>query len=101
MKTERLEEGWVKFQRFYCKEGFLDRWMGDQINNPNNCNVPMSNLQLNSFSTYWRCNNGLWINDRELGRSYVFAMLQFAEEFTAQEIWDELLRIEASKQLTP
>ena len=34
--VEQLEEGWVKFTRIHCKEGYIDRWMGDCINNPNN-----------------------------------------------------------------
>jgi hypothetical protein len=54
---------------------------------------------LNSSACYWRCNNSEWISDRELGRSAVFTMLEMGEEFTAQEIWDELLKREAVRRL--
>ncbi len=97
LKQEILEEGWVKFTRWHCKEGYLDRWMGDCINNPNN--PKKSQWQLNSFASYWRCNSGEWISDRDLGRSEVFALLQMGEEFTAKEIWDELLKREAVRRL--
>jgi len=88
-KSEQLEEGWVKFTRIYCKVGWLDRWMGDSINNPNNSTK--SNLQVNSIACYWRCNNNEWVHDREIGRSKIHTLIDMAEEFTAKEIWDELL----------
>lgn len=87
-----LEEGWVRFLRFMCKEGTLDRWQGDSINDPN---LPeKSRLQLNSSATWWRCNGGSWINDRSLGRHKILQYLDMCEEFTALEIWNEL-------QITP
>ena len=97
LKQEILEEGWVKFTRWHCKEGYLDIWTGDCINNPNN--PTKSQWQLNSFASYWRCNSGEWISDKDLGRSEVFALLQMGEEFTAKEIWDELLKREAVRRL--
>ena len=97
LKQEQLEEGWVKFIRWHCKEGYLDRWMGDCINDPNK--PTKHQMCLNSSACYWRCNNGEWISDRELGRSYVFTMLEMGEYFTAQEIWDELLKRETVRRL--
>ena len=31
---EWLLEGWVKFRRHNCKEGFIDVWHGDSVDNP-------------------------------------------------------------------
>lgn len=83
------EEGWVKFVRYSCKEGHIDRWTGDCINNPNN--PTKSSLQLNSFVTYWRCNDSEWIHANEIGRNNIYSLLEMREEFTAQEIWENLL----------
>lgn len=89
---EFLQEGWVEFWRFYCKSGYLDRWTGDSINNPNN--ISKSEMQLNSSKTYWRCNDGDWVCDREIGRKVnILEYVALGEVFTAQEIWDELLRL--------
>ena len=46
-----FSEGWVKFNRIQCKEGYIDRWIGDCINNPNS--ISKSQLQLNSFAEYF------------------------------------------------
>jgi len=97
LKNEQLEEGWVKFMRVHCKEGWLDRWMGDCINDPNK--PTKHQMQLNSFACYWRCNNGAWVSDREIGRSEIHTLLEMGEEFTAKEIWEELLRREAVRRL--
>ncbi|SFC81245.1 hypothetical protein SAMN05421780_11061 [Flexibacter flexilis DSM 6793] len=93
IKTEKLQEGWVVFTRFYCKEGFWDRVIGDQANNPNNPHK--SNISLNSFESYWRCNTGKWIEQSCLSpRNSILPMInEFGEEFTAEEILDELQRI--------
>jgi hypothetical protein len=90
MTKETIEEGWLKFTRIHCKEGFIDRWMGDCINHPNN--PEKSRLQLNMMVTYYRLNGGEWISDRDFGRSILITLLPMGEEFTAQEIWDEVLR---------
>jgi hypothetical protein len=95
LKTEHLEEGWVKFIRIHCKEGWIDRWIGDCINDPNN---PTKNkINLNSSITYYRCNNKKWIIDKHLGGSKILTLLTMREEFTAKEIWDELLRLKNKK----
>jgi len=88
MEQERLKEGWVEFNRFYCKEGHIDGWMGDSINNPNN---PTKHpMQINSIASYYRCNDGKWISKRDLSGSLVLTFLNMREEFTAAEIWKEL-----------
>lgn len=88
MKTEQLSEGWVSFTRWHCKEGCLDRWIGDSINNPNN--ATKHQMCLNSTTSYWRY-NGEWINEGDLKRNLVFQLLELREEFTAEEIWEELI----------
>jgi hypothetical protein len=82
--TERLSEGWVEFLRIHCKEGYLDRWSGDCINNPNN--EIKHRLQLNSIVTYWRCNDSKWY----YGNGGLFELTsEYFKLFTANEIWDE------------
>jgi len=88
MKAEILEEKWYKFTRFHCKEGSLDRWIGDCINDPNR--ESKSQWCLNSFSCYWRCDGGEWIDEGDLGRGKAFEMIQSHPELSAKEIWDEL-----------
>jgi len=85
---EFLEEGWVKFTRFHCKSGYIDRWLGDCIDNPNN--FKQSTVCLNSIAQYFRLNSGTWISDRELGRSRIFPLLDERDQFTAEEIWNKL-----------
>ena len=87
---ERLKEGWVEFTRYYCKSGFIDRWIGDSINDPNR-DKP-SNWSLNSFAQFWRFDGGEWISDYDLGgKSKVFPYLDIRNDFTAQEILNQLL----------
>ncbi len=95
-ETIILNEGWVRFVRYYCKEGYIDRWMGDVIDDPN---LPNKNqMQLNSTATYYRFNGSKWISDRELGRMNMLNLLQLREGFSAQEIWDEVLINEAKRR---
>lgn len=55
-----MKEGWIDFQRIQCREGFIDRWIGDMADNPN---LPTKNKWcLNAFVTYYRLNGtGEWI----------------------------------------
>jgi hypothetical protein len=65
MEKKQNSEGWVKFaRRHFADGGTIDRWVGDCINDPNR--PTQSNLQLNTFATYYRLNGGTWINDRDL-----------------------------------
>lgn len=90
MEVERVEfisEGWVRFRRIYCREGFIDSWQGDSINDPNN--ESKSNLQLNSFTTYYRLNGGgLWCNKRDFSRDFLECVFAFSPDYPAKEIWD-------------
>ena len=80
-----LSEGWVKFNRIQCKEGYIDRWIGDCINNPNSINK--SQLQLNSFAEYYRL-DGEWLPKHEFDRMFYHQILELRNQFTAREIWD-------------
>ena len=86
---ETLKEGWVTFTRYHCKKGYLDRWTGDTNDNPNNPEKRM--LNLNSFTAYWRCNNGLWINAWDLNGKDLMGLLTKRKDFTAKEIWDKVI----------
>lgn len=88
--TIKMTEGWVTFQRTPCKEGYIDRWAGDSINDPNN--ETKHQMCLNSFTYYFRLNDGKWIHKHELGRNPFADLWETCEHFTAQEIWNEQLR---------
>lgn len=84
-----LKEKWFTHIRIYCKQGFVDRWMGDCINDPNN--DTKSNLQLNAIATYFRLNGkGKWIEMREIRKIYIL-LEQFKDIATSDEIWNEAL----------
>ena len=89
-KVEFLQEGWVRFRRHNCKEGFIDVWQGDSIDNPNNAEE--CRINLNSISVWIRCNNSEWISVRDLTKRHYLPYLDMAEEFTAEEIWNEINR---------
>jgi len=85
---EIKQEGWVKFERFHCKEGFIDRWIGDAINNPNN--KEKSLLNLNSFKTYYRLDGkGGWIESSKMERSFVTSIAVFCNNNTSKDIWED------------
>lgn len=63
MQKVLLEEGWVKFTRIYCKEGFIDVWTGDAYHNPND--KVKSKWCINSFAVYVRLNGeGEWVKPK-------------------------------------
>jgi len=78
-------EGWVIFKRVYCRGGFIDRWHGDSIDNPNNKEA--NQLHLNTTATYYRLNGkGEWIARHEL--KDIFGLLGiFSNTSSADEIW--------------
>lgn len=83
-----LKEKWYTYLRVYCKEGFIDRWLGDSINNPNNDS--QCKWQLNSFSTFWRLNNGDWVETMSV-KNIQKLLMEFKNVSTADEIWNESL----------
>jgi hypothetical protein len=86
MKTEKLQEGWVKFRRIYCKDGFIDHWIGNSANDPNE--LEPSNISL-SIISYFRLNGtGEW-KERMWFKEDPIGMLNVGSEWnTAEEIWN-------------
>lgn len=78
-RHEMLKEGWVEFRRFYFQDGYIDYWVGDMINNPNNDKKKPFNL--NAFATYFRRNGTEWIRDPHLRGGTSIATANSAEEF--------------------
>lgn len=84
-----IEEGWVKFRRVYCKEGFIDIWRGDSINNPNKSSK--HSMQLNSTTEYYRlCGQEKWYNKRDFKQSLISDLTLYGPMFSAKEIWYNL-----------
>lgn len=89
MEVQTIEEGWVKFKRYPCKEGHIDVWSGDQSCDPNKPERPHFNL--NTQTTYLRCNGSLWINKADLKLKKHYTSILFVRtEFTAVEIWNKI-----------
>ena len=86
MRSERKTEGWVEFTRIPCKKGFIDYWMGDCINNPNN--DKKSHLGLNAVTSYYRLNGkGVWVKSGVI--KHMMKILELlSHEKSAKEIWD-------------
>lgn len=90
-RIERLEEGLVRFLRIYFRNGFIDRWTGDSINDPNN--QEKSNLQLNSYTSYYRLNKtGKWIHIGAFDRKIESITSDTHDDFTAKEVWEYYMR---------
>ena len=87
MKVEQLTEGWVVFERIYCKDGYIDKWMGDMINNPNN--KTKSQYQLNAFAVYFRFSSkNEWINAKEFWPMLDDTISKYAESKSSDEIYN-------------
>jgi len=85
------KEGWVEFTRFKCKEGFIDCWTGDLINNPNN--YKKSTWCVNSMSTYYRFNEkGKWISSNEFKDNFMDILMKTKNILTANELCELLKR---------
>ena len=85
---EKIQQGWVKFSRCHCTEGYIDIWYGDCAHNPNHKDEPKWNL--NGFTTYIRLNGeGEW-HPNDYRRGVLGFTCEMAEAFTSQEIWEEL-----------
>jgi len=90
MKTLKLSEGWVKFIRIFCLKGYIDKWVGDTINNPNNEDI--NNVQLNSMSIFYRLNNKTkWINEHEFNKLNNL-IISFNKSKSANDIWNLALK---------
>ena len=89
VQFESLQEGWVSFSRIPCVTGCIDVWYGDCAHNPNSKTKPYWNL--NGFATFIRLDGkGEWIGSGY--RSVKSFAGDMAEQFTSQEIWNELIK---------
>lgn len=86
IQEPRLQSGQIEFLRTYCKEGFIDHWMGDSAHNPDN---PTTSRQVvNSIVSSFRLNGKEWVDRREMKEFIPGLIATYKEHFTAQEIWD-------------
>lgn len=92
MNFENLKEGWVSFTRVYCKEGYIDRWVGDQANDPNNHSK--HNMNLNSTMSFYRLNDEKWISayDLKVKGMFISDVVEYSKLFTAEEIWNTFIK---------
>jgi hypothetical protein len=87
MKVEYLSEDWVKFQRYPCKTGFIDVWIGDSADNPNNSTK--MNYNLNSIHKAYRLNGvGEWKFDLASTQTLINFLIIMSDTCTADEIWN-------------
>ena len=87
MKT--TEENGVIFYRHHCKEGFIDRWMGDASQDPNQP-LKKVDFQLNSYRVMFRLNGkGEWESRGNWKHGFTNYLLDNCETKTAEEIWNE------------
>lgn len=86
MKIENLEDGWVKFRRYYCKEGFIDYWIGNGLDNPN---LQTPNQLSLGIKSYFRLNGtGGW-KERMWFKENLVGLLNIGcRSSTAEEIWE-------------
>ncbi len=82
---ETIKEGWLKFTRFHCKEGYIDRWIGDANDDPNS--IVESSLKLNLTAQYYRCNGGVWILSECFNRHFLNNISNLKSHFSADEIF--------------
>lgn len=81
------KEGWVKFTRVHCKEGFMDVWTGDALHNPND--KTENRWCINSFTVYLRLNGkGQWIESNT--KSVRKHIEDCKERLSAEEIFKKL-----------
>jgi hypothetical protein len=87
MNKERFSEDWVSFTRFNCKKGFIDRWIGDCISDPNKSKPSLING--NMITTYYRLNGiGEWKNRNEFKDNFFRIILDFGDDYSSDRIWD-------------
>jgi hypothetical protein len=95
---ETIKENWYSFNRYYCKEGFIDSWSGDSANSPNE--QEKKNYQLNSTVTMYRLNGkGQWYSRNFLKSIFNSIMSIECQLFSANEIWHDAL-INAIRYMT-
>lgn len=88
-EPELIVEGWAKIKRYHCVKGHIDFWSGDSSNHPDN--IYKRALNMNYTVTYFRINDGKWINCSDFGVSFMMHHVgQMKDKFTAEEIYEHL-----------
>lgn len=89
--SETITEGWVTFRRVQCKEGTLDRWVGDCADDPNR--KTQSKISLNMMVGSYRFDGkGYWIPDDCLERDIQQIFHLYHMDYTSQEIYENMLK---------
>lgn len=90
MKIELLQEKWFFYNRFICKEGWVDICRTDQASNPNN--EQESEMQLNSIVSWYRVNSSEWIPCKNI-INVLNSVCAFGDECSALEIYNSYLTV--------
>lgn len=89
LKTNHMKDeknAWVEFVRFPFVEGYIDIWMGDCAQNPNN--PQRVGYSLNSFATYYRLSGtDEWLRSTCFSPFFRGNIIAYRETMTAAEIW--------------
>lgn len=78
---------WVTYMRHPFKEGFIDMWVGDAANNPNE--GTKNDYSLGSFTSFYRLNGkGEWVNRKFFSQNPLEDPFEIKFK-TAEEIWNK------------
>lgn len=81
------ENHWAEFVRIPCKSGYIDIWIGDCANNPNN--PTKSGVNLNAFRTFYRFDHKQgWFVEYDFKYDTREVIRTGYTDFTSVEIWD-------------
>jgi hypothetical protein len=85
-EEEWSDPDWIKYTRFECSFGYIDRWMGDIADDPNNRTKSKQNL--NQITTYFRLNGeGKWRHESEF-RKIMFNINKYKNVCSSNEVWE-------------
>lgn len=87
--VQRFMEGWVCFDRYYCTEGYIDRWTGSGSQDPNS---PFMSAMTSDIRVFYRVNKGKWIDRRQFESDFFVTLLECHKYFTASEIFQNGLK---------
>lgn len=93
--SQKISDGSISFTRHYCKEGFIDKWMGSSSTSPNR--KEYSPLEASKFSTYYRLNGqGQWIQSSEFfGVFNALISREALQSINAYELWHRCKKLRA------
>lgn len=90
-QPEWYTDGWIAFERIYCKEGFIDYWAGDGANNPNNKKMNLNKFK--SFHIFFRLNeNTYWLPGYLFYMGFYSFLLLNKNLFDAEFLWNCFLK---------